>query len=304
MKKQDYKLFKQLVSLTQFELHQALKELIIKYYPNNIITDDYIIGMGEIPIALIAHLDTVFKYPATEIYYDPQARVIWSPDGLGADDRAGVFAIIKILQDNLRPSIIFTTNEEMGGLGAKKLASTPCPIPDLRFLIELDRRGKNDCVFYQCANTAFETFVQSFGFRKQMGSFSDISFLMPKWNICGTNLSVGYNYEHSYSEILNTSYLYKTIDKVKNILRQEEIPIFPYQSEENRYQCAQCQKSFLEFELFAVGGKPMLLCGDCISNNPHIGWCQNCGEPFYVENAENFVFCEKCEKEIMKETNV
>jgi putative aminopeptidase FrvX len=81
--------------------------------------------------------------------------VIWSPDALGADDRAGVFAIIKILQSGLRPHIIFTTDEETGGYGAKALTSNACPFQDVRYFIELDRQGALDCVFYNCDNKHF-----------------------------------------------------------------------------------------------------------------------------------------------------
>ena len=84
-------------------------------------------------------MDTVFFKPATIIYYDRQKNTMWSPMGLGADDRAGVFAIIQILQSGLRPHIIFTTDEEKGCLGAEALAKTECPFQELKYIIELDR---------------------------------------------------------------------------------------------------------------------------------------------------------------------
>ena len=100
-------------------------------------------------------MDTVFKHPAREVFYDRQQNVIWSPDGLGADDRAGVFAIIQIIKKGLRPHIIFTTDEESGAWGATALSKEQCPFEDLRYVIELDRRGSNDCVFYDCENLEF-----------------------------------------------------------------------------------------------------------------------------------------------------
>ena len=84
-------------------------------------TKDYIIAEGTIPICLCAHLDTVGIELPSEIYYDSVNRIMWSPQLLGADDRAGVYAIIKILEKGYRPHIIFTTDEEKGGLGAQKL---------------------------------------------------------------------------------------------------------------------------------------------------------------------------------------
>ena len=204
-------LLKKIMTMRQDELKKSLAVFLNKYYSNVIETDKYLAASGSIPVGLVAHLDTVFKFPPSEFYYDHKKHTLWSPDGLGADDRAGVYAIIKIIAESPKnlPSIIFTTDEEMGGLGARELVKQNCPFPNLKFLIELDRQGENDCVFYNCANPDFTTYIESFGFKKAMGSFSDISFLMPKWQICGTNLSVGYKYEHSYSEILNFKHLNK-----------------------------------------------------------------------------------------------
>ena len=143
----DYKLFERLVSLSQKELKKAMSQYLKAKYDNVIFTKDYLVAIGDIPVALVAHLDTVYRTPVSNLYYDQRKGVLWSPDGLGADDRAGIFAVLKILQDGYRPSVIFTTDEEKGGVGASALAMNPCPIPNLKYMIELDRRGSNDCVF-------------------------------------------------------------------------------------------------------------------------------------------------------------
>jgi hypothetical protein len=199
-----------------------------KHYKNVIVTRKYLVAVGDIPIALVSHMDTVFKVPVRNLYYDKQKNVLWSPQGLGADDRAGVFSIIKIIQSGLRPSIILTTDEEVGGIGAHSLSRRKCPIPGLKYMIELDRRGTDDCVFYDCYNPEFTEYVETFGFKEQWGSFSDISFLMSAWSICGVNLSIGYRDEHSVSETLHVDDMFSTIEKVKVMLTQEEIPQFEY----------------------------------------------------------------------------
>ena len=96
LKDSDYKLLERLVSLTQKELRNTMIQYLKSKYDNCIVTKDYIVAIGEIPIALVAHMDTVFKTPVSNLYYDRQKNVLWSPEGLGADDRAGVFAILKI----------------------------------------------------------------------------------------------------------------------------------------------------------------------------------------------------------------
>ena len=96
----DYKLFERLVSLTQDEMRMVMSKYIRSTFGKNksIVTKDYIVGIGDIPIALVAHMDTLFDKPVETLYYDQKKGVLWSPEGLGADDRAGIFSIIKILQ--------------------------------------------------------------------------------------------------------------------------------------------------------------------------------------------------------------
>lgn len=114
----EYGLFERLVAMSQQELHKTLGVYLKSKYSNVIIEKEYIVAVGDIPIALVAHLDTVFGSGVADLYYDQRKGMMWSPQGLGADDRAGLFAILQIVQSGLRPSVILTTDEERGGLGA------------------------------------------------------------------------------------------------------------------------------------------------------------------------------------------
>ena len=177
----EQKTFEQLVSLTQPALKKVMSKFLRNKYGNkNVIeTADYICVQGEIPIALVAHMDTVFDKPVKDLFYDTKKNVMWSPQGLGADDRAGVYAIIKIVNSGLRPHVILTTDEESGCLGAGELAKLKCPFEKLQYCIQLDRRGTNDCVFYDCENPEFVNYVEKFGFTEAYGSFSDICEICP-----------------------------------------------------------------------------------------------------------------------------
>ena len=219
----EMKTFEQIVGLSQPALKTVMRKYLVRKYgiENVKETGDYIIAFGDIPIALVAHMDTVFKQPASEIFYDTRKNVIWSPTGLGADDRAGVFAMVQIIKSGLRPHIILTTDEEIGGIGATMLGKEECPFEDLRYLIELDRRGENDCVFYDCANEEFIDYVETFGFKESFGSFSDISMIAPEWEVAAVNLSIGYRDEHTTSEVLFVSHMFNTIDKVKKMLSED-----------------------------------------------------------------------------------
>lgn len=223
----------QICQMSQGKLLKTLKTFLKKKDYNLIVTDSYIIAEGQLPVCLMAHLDTVGSAPPNEIYYDQKKKVMWSPDLLGADDRAGVYAIIQIIEHGYRPHIIFTTNEELGAVGASTLVSEnpDCPLENLSAIFELDRRGYNDCVFYDCDNKHFTKFVEGFGFKTAYGSFSDISVIAPAWGVAAANLSIGYENEHMQIEILHVKWLEKTIKKVEKILDyciENELPYYTY----------------------------------------------------------------------------
>jgi hypothetical protein len=216
------KLMKYLCNLNQADLKTVLHNFLLSNYEKVINTNEYLIAEGTLPICLVAHLDTVFKQTPHEIFYDKEQQVMWSPEGLGADDRAGVYAILSIINEGYKPSIVFTTDEEIGAFGALKLIEDypECPFPNLKAIIELDRRGEKDCVFYECDNPDFEVYIQQFGFIPNIGSFSDISVIAPEWGVAAVNLSVGYIDEHSFNERLYVKHLETTIERVKAILNK------------------------------------------------------------------------------------
>ena len=273
LKDNDFKTFEQLCGLTQKSMLNTMSAFLSSKYKKVITTKEYIIAEGNIPIALVAHMDTVFPRPAREVFYDRQKNVIWSPEGLGADDRAGIFAIIQIIRRGLRPHIILTTDEEKGAVGASAVAYEEKPFKDLRYIIQLDRRGADDCVFYDCDNKEFVEYVENFGFTEAIGSFSDISMICPAWGVAGVNLSIGYRDEHSVSEVLFVGHMLNTIDKVIKMLEvpKKQIPAFKYvakpfnynrwytwsknyakEEEFDKNTCAKCQKIFASDELIPV----------------------------------------------------
>lgn len=214
---------------------EKLKKYLIKYLKTidykPCIREDYIFAEGDIPVCLIAHIDTVFDglplyyleegtKESWKWLYDQKRNILWKAYGAGFDDRAGIYSILKVLGANYRPHIIFTDNEEIGGLGAQQLiADFPqCPFNSCNFLIQLDRRGLKDAVFYQCRNKKFMRYITSFDFEVSVGTFTDISFIAPTWNVGAVNLSCGYVDEHSESERLYCDICDATIEKVKMIL--------------------------------------------------------------------------------------
>lgn len=309
-KDNDFKTFKQLCGLTQNTMKKTMSTYLRSKYKTVIETKDYIIAKGNIPIALCAHMDTVFPRPAFEVFYDRTNNVIWSPQGLGADDRAGIFAIIQIIRRGLRPHIIFTTDEEKGGFGAMALAYESCPFDELKYIIQLDRRGANDCVFYGCGNTEFIEYVESFGFTEAIGTFTDISMLCPEWKVAGVNLSVGYRDEHSVSEVLFVGHLMNTINKVVSMLQAQNVPVFEYVAKYQSWyrrldtfvnkvddtHCCKCKKTFTPDEMIPAKTpdfKIRYYCPDCIVDT--VDWCVCCGEAYEIpSDGAKVHMCEDC----------
>ena len=302
------KLFEQIVKMNEVSLLKTMNTYLKRFYNKVTYTKDYVYAIGDIPITLVAHVDTVFKERPEDVFYDRVKNVLWSPQGLGADDRAGVFAIINIVKSGLRPHIIFTTGEEMGGLGARVLTyKEPKPFAEMKYIIQLDRQGKDDCIFYECDNIKFIEYIESFGFHEEYGSFSDISELCPTWKIAGVNLSIGYKNEHSFIEILYIDYFLSTVEKVKKMLKDvnninsfEYIPALYSLSSLNPtslYKCKNCGKIFTEYELFLVkgiDGKNVYYCPDCIYGN--VNWCDSCGKAYEIDFREDTTIkkCKDC----------
>ena len=210
-------------------LHKELLKMDYTVLTNQ--NEEYLYGFpredDNIPVVLISHVDTVHKNPPDHVFFDNNYRVLWSPEGLGADDRAGVFATMEIIK-SFRVPVIFTTGEESGGKGAKALIKDMPDNPNnYKMLVQLDRRGINDCVFYRNDSDKFHKYIEEYGFKKETGSFSDISVIGPAWKVNSVNLSIGYIDEHRSTEHLFVDRMIDTINKVCEIL-SHPVPDFEY----------------------------------------------------------------------------
>lgn len=221
LNKEERNLIEEIFGSTQEGIKSSMEKLLttVYGYDKMIITPDYVVAQGDIPVGIVAHMDTVHRKPVVDLFYDQEENVMWSPQGLGADDRAGVYGMIEIMRRGLRPTMILTTDEETGGRGAAVVAADYDKITvPINFLIELDRRGYDDCVFYDCDNEDFEKYIEDYGFKTDWGSFSDISFICPAWGMAGVNLSIGYYNEHTLAEYLDITDMFNTLDRVCEIL--------------------------------------------------------------------------------------
>lgn len=221
---------------TQAQLFAAMSS---KYAGKCVVSkDNFILVRGKAPVMLIAHLDTVHKEPVSKICKTADGNILMSPQGIGGDDRCGVYALNRLYEiSKAAPWLLFTCDEEIGGVGAEVFCilhqqdSLPKAIDDLKMLIEIDRKGSNDAVYYDCANADFEKYITDKGFKTAHGSFSDISVIAPELGIAAVNLSAGYYNAHTLHEYIDRAHLNSTIRRVEKIIADSmraDFPSFEY----------------------------------------------------------------------------
>ena len=106
---------------TQDELFDMLCE---EYKGNCFVRkDSYILVKGKAPIMLIAHMDTVHKERVKYICKSKGGNILMSPQGIGGDDRCGIYALNAVYaRAEVKPWLLFTCDEEIGGYGARDFA--------------------------------------------------------------------------------------------------------------------------------------------------------------------------------------
>lgn len=228
MNKTEFPEFVELCKPKQMELKKILEnKLIDNGYTDIVIGSGYIYAKGTIPILLTAHMDTVHKEPIKDFYeyYDEEKKqhIISSPQGIGGDDRCGIYMILELIKTH-KCSVLFCEDEEVGGVGSKNFCKTEFieELANLNYLIELDRKGNNDAVFYDCENYDFTKFIENnTGYKENYGSFSDISNLSPACKVASVNLSCGYYNAHTTSEYVVIEEMLNTIEVVRKLLDVE-----------------------------------------------------------------------------------
>jgi hypothetical protein len=219
-----YQSFRHLASMTCNDLYDHLEQWAVEH-GYNVITDgkrQWIDCQPPTPhaIAVVAHLDLVGgNPPPADRIVNLGGLVRVSGGGiLGADDRAGVTVIYELVNAGFRPHLYFTTGEETGGIGAKKLAVDQETPETTRLLLEFDRQGSHEVATYSNNNPAVAAYFAPLGYDECRGSYTDIETLQAAWNVAGANMSVGYYGQHGQSERLLLPELERTIANAAYIL--------------------------------------------------------------------------------------
>lgn len=277
----------------------------------------YIFAKGTLPVCLCAHMDKVPHYESIKkinrvCVVDKKKHVIDvylnSEQGIGGDDRCGVYAILQMLKLGHRPSVLFCMGEEIGCKGSHKFTEDfPKDfLNDINAFIQIDRRGNHDVVRYSDDNDELTKAIEAFDFKRSWGSCTDISVLMPYFGISGVNLSSGYYHEHTgateYISINDVNYLLK---RLNNILSSDIFgKRYEYKSSFSRY--------YSSYQRPVIGGvksqhKQISLFEDMPYIENQYGVCDCCGEYCelheLVETDSPFfdLVCPGCAKDMIKQ---
>jgi hypothetical protein len=141
---------------------------------------------------------------------------------LGADDKAGVAVMLYMMENKIPGIYYFFIGEERGGIGSRDLASEYNSfefLKNVKKCVSFDRRKTGSVITSQygrvCCSNEFATALckeyNKSGLNLSTdptGVFTDSASFIDDISEC-TNVSVGYNNEHTFREIQNMTYLEK-----------------------------------------------------------------------------------------------
>jgi len=178
-------------------------------------------------VLLSAHIDQVGRTPITFLFENNKG--IAGDGNLGADDKNGVWILLKVLEEfNGRVSFIFSDQEESGGNIKQifNLDKTKKIIETIKYALVLDRRGNSDiigarndyCVEDLEADIEQVSDDHNLGYKIERGLWSDADEISN--HVSCVNLSVGYHAPHSTFEYTIKKELYNALILTKLILKK------------------------------------------------------------------------------------
>lgn len=206
---------------------------------DNVISDDgFVFAKGDFPVLICAHMDTVHTSVPSKIYQimsKDKGVIMSAKEGIGGDDRCGIYMTLKVAAVK-KCSILFLEDEEIGCVGASKFIKNPISGNlEFNYIIEFDRKGENDAVFYECDNPEFTDFITKEFYREDFGSMSDISVIAPALGCAAVNLSCGYYNQHTKNEYIILDEMERSIQEAVKILNRTDIEKDKFEYIEAKY---------------------------------------------------------------------
>ena len=188
-------------------------------------------GKSDTYPCIVAHMDQVQERHSKDfIAYEAEDIIIgFSPkhkeqQGLGADDKCGLWIGLKCLQKFDCLKLAFFVGEEVGckGSGLANMAF----FDDCRFVIEPDRKGSEDLITQigwtpLCSDDFLKDIgFKKFGYKEAEGMMTDIETLKDNGLMLSCiNLSCGYYRPHSNEEFVYKPALLNCLAFVEHVIK-------------------------------------------------------------------------------------
>ena len=217
-------------------MKRFIRKYIRKHIPDAEIRTDqkgnlYIIkGMAETYPCIVAHLDQVQREHSQDFTpietrelifgYSPKNR---KQEGLGADDKNGIWIALKYLEKYDTLKVVLFVEEETGCQGSNQADMDF--FRDCRFVIQPDRRGYKDLIttigWTDLCSDEFLKAVgyEKFGYQGTEGMMTDILTLKDRGlEVSCINLSCGYYEPHTDQEFTVKKDLLNCLKLVEHII--------------------------------------------------------------------------------------
>jgi len=197
---------------------------------------NYFLKIGQSRTIFTAHLDTACKDQVDVKHFISKQQIV-TTDGktiLGADDKAGVTILLWLIKNNIPGLYYFFIGEEVGCVGSSA-ASVYGQFKGLYDrVISFDRRGTSSVITYQSSSrSCSDVFANELA--TQLNKFSNLYYKADNTGVytdsaefvdivpeC-TNISVGYQSEHTFRESQDLYHLNKLALACLDV-KWEELP--------------------------------------------------------------------------------
>lgn len=173
------------------------------------------------------HMDTIHKITKKHKVREQKTKndTLWtSPTGIGGDDKCGIWACLKLLQELQDVKVVFFAQEECGQIGANNIELEE--FDDCCFICELDRLGNDDLIVdyigMPTTSMNFEDDLVDVIPKKDKwelaeGFITDVMVLFERGiQISVMNMSCGYYHPHMKNEVVS----WKDMNKMLRMARK------------------------------------------------------------------------------------
>lgn len=237
---------------------QGMRKFIVQWVKdhcrNTIIAKDqkgnlYITkGKADTYPCLCAHMDQVQRHHAPDfaVYQAEDMLFGYSKQykehqGLGADDKNGIWVCLKCLEKYDALKVAFFVEEEAGCVGSQKAVMSF--FDDCRYVLQIDRKNGGDLIttiggWMSLCSKEFVEAVQpmKFGYHEEYGLMTDIEALKENGlRVSAVNISCGYYNPHTDTEFTLYSELENCLHFVEHIIETCQ-DVYPHELDDYEFE--------------------------------------------------------------------